>query len=185
MSRLRVKLKLEFTDASDLGRLAVRIENAIKRIVIMATKMAQAEVKEVLEATDTIASGKLKDAIHRRVRKLVNSYAGKVFVNKRVSYAKKVMEGQPPGTKVSPRTIKRWIRNKQARSRSGKARTNKYMFWFVTDKTIDKVAFNIARSIAKKGTKGIRFFDIAMKQVKPKIMKEARKIAKEELSKGR
>lgn len=171
-------LKLEFTDATDLQVLGTKIRNVLKEVVTEISIIIQREVKEVLEETDTVASGALVDAIHRRVRALTYEYSARVFVNKRITYATKTHEGMPPGTVVAASTIKRWMLRKKSRGTSGLARSGKYMFTDLDDEDMSRVSHLIAASITKKGTSGIRFFQIAMDRVKPEIEKAIKRVVR-------
>jgi hypothetical protein len=75
-------------------------------------------------------------------------------------YADVVEDGRRPGKFPPPDAIKTWMKVKPIRLR------NKLTNSFVkqTDSAINSAAFLIARSISKKGIKGTKFFESALKE---------------------
>jgi hypothetical protein len=167
-------LKLEYTDATELEKIESRIKLVLRKIAERITALVQKEVRTVLEEQDIVASGALKKAITKEVTGTTLDYAGRVFVHNRIKYAESVIEGQSSGTAVSPSRIKQWMQQKRARGMSGLS--NRDNFVDLSEREFDKVAVRIARSIARKGTVGVKFFEIALRQVEPKILNEARKV---------
>lgn len=169
------QLLFEYVDARCLGFIRKKFIEASKKVITEASKIIKDEVKQTILDESLIASGKLHKSIKRRVRTLRSGYSATVFVDPSVSYAGAVIRGQSAGTLVDIENIKTWIKQKQMRGRSSFT-SDKYTFWYVTDKTIDRVAYNIVKSIERKGTKGTNFMSIALKNSVQKVGKMAREI---------
>jgi hypothetical protein len=166
-------LKLEYTDASELEKIESKIGLVLRKIAERITSLVQKEVKAVLDEQGISASGALQKAITKEVKGTIFDYAGRVFAHSRIKYVGSVIEGQPVGTAVSPSRIKQWLQQKRDR---GTLSSEKVSEIAVSEREFDKIAGYIARSIARKGTVGVKFFTIALRQVEPEILNEARKV---------
>ncbi len=148
-------------------------EEIIKTFYDEAEKLAEKiglilerETKDVLKQNDKIATADLYKSIREKTRKMLWGYMITVFSN--VNYAQYVYDGTkphfPPINKIA-----KWVRIKKLSgnySIKSHGRLGKKQDQYDQDRAL---AWLIARKIAKKGTKGIKFFDLALKQGLPMI----------------
>lgn len=143
------------------------LNTEVERLASRAALILERELKEVINEK-AFAGGNLKGAVACEVKKLTWEYMVRVYVN--TQYAQYVDEGTKPHfPPLAP--IIQWVRktgltlNHSAGRNSPGKRFDNY------DK--DKItAQKIAWKIYKKGTQGIKFFDITLKQAMPLIEKE-------------
>ncbi len=162
------------------------IESQIEKLAENIALKLEAETVDVIDERDIRSEGSLRKSISsetiNRSTSAVISYLIKVFGN--VNYAVFVHEGTKPHfPPVEP--IMRWVKNKgigqqfyikskraiatkrqQVKTKSGLSE-KKY------SSEVRSMAYLIARSIARKGTKGKKFFEIALAQAEPTILKMA------------
>lgn len=148
-----------------LKRFYAEVEKLAERIGLILER----ETKDVLTANNKIATGELRKSIRYKVTKLVSAYLVTCFAN--VNYSQYVYDGTRPHFPPIEQII-RWVRRKGIAGKYS-IKTHKRLGNMVQQNDEDRqLALMIARSIAKKGTKGIKFFDIALKQAWPVIEKE-------------
>lgn len=167
------------------------VKREIEKLASRIGLKLEEQTKYVIEGNNLKVSGWLKDSISHeaieRSTKATLSYMVKIFGN--VKYAVYVHEGTKPHyPKLS--AIREWVVRKGIAKRvitkgknkgnkvaihrpSGGVRALKSMdeYW-----TVDQAARSIAWSIYRKGTKGVRFFDIALKQAEPAILRMVDKL---------
>lgn len=146
-------------------RFRIEVEKLAERIGLMLER----ETMEVLAANDKIATGDLRKSVSYKVTRLLSDYLITCFTN--TNYAVYVHDGtRPHFPPIEP--IMQWVKRKRL---SGSYSIKTHDRIGNKSKQFDEdrqLAFMIARSIAKKGTKGLKFFDIALKQAWPMIEKE-------------
>jgi len=131
------------------------------------------EVKDVLRKNDKLATGDAMKSTDYKVYKLTKAYMIKCFLG--VNYAQFIYDDTkphwPPINKIA-----KWVRTKQLSGRYS-IKTRKRLGNKMTQYDEDRqIAFLIARKIARKGTKGIKFFNIALQQAEPRIISELKNI---------
>lgn len=170
-----------------LKRFYIEVEKLTERIGLIIER----ETKDVLAANEIVATGDLRKSIRYKVTKLVSAYLITCFAN--VKYSQYVYDGtRPHFPPIEP--IVRWIQRKGigqsfsikshkmvgsnrrqlaiGKRRIGLARFENLYSEKSYSEEVRSIAYAIARSIAKKGTHGLKFFDIALKQAWPVIEKE-------------
>lgn len=111
-----------------------------------------------------VSTGNLRNSLTYSIR---DNNRGRMYIKfyaKGVAsqYADIIEDGRRPGAKMPPvDAIKKWITVKPLRLRD----LNTGAFVKMTPAKIDSAAFLIARSISKKGIKGIRYFEEALQDV--------------------
>jgi hypothetical protein len=111
-----------------------------------------------------VSTGNLRNSLTYNIR---DNKKGKMYVKffakgTAAQYADIIESGRTPGAKMPPvDAIKKWIMVKPLRLRDLKTGA----FTKMTPAKIDSAAFLIARSISKKGIKGIRYFEEALQDV--------------------
>ena len=149
-----------------LNKTAERIALAIERQVV-----------KVLNDNKVNDTGDLRKSITHEIQNKVNSVEVVIFSNS--VYAQYVHDGTKPNRRMPPIIpIRDWVRRKGLLKREIKRGKNKGNIRSVkTYRTVndyrdgEQIAWIIAKSIARKGTKGIKFFDIALKQSEGEINK--------------
>lgn len=163
------------------------IQNQIEdKLLALAKKVGDIVVKEVGLVLDgqhpdnskKVAMSKLglKQSINYTVVKEVSKATVTVGTNK--YYAPFVHNGtRPHFPPIAP--IRQWVIDKGLAKRTLKSGKNKGKETFIRNTKsksdsaiVNSIAYAIVRKIGRKGTKGIRFFDIALKTAEPKILKE-------------
>ena len=155
-----------------------KIEKLVEDIVLEIEK----EVVNVIKENDIIMDGSLRksissDVIDRSTSETI-SYLGKVFGN--VNYAVFVHEGTKPHfPPIEP--IMHWVKRKgigqqfyikSKRAIATKRKSVRTKSGFSEQKyssEVRSVAYAIAKSISRKGTRGIKFFEMALAQARPEI----------------
>lgn len=170
----------------EFGKLiATEIEKLAENIALKL----ESETVDVIDENDIRSEGSLRKSIssniENRSKEAVLSYLVKVFGN--VNYAVYVHEGtRPHFPPIEP--IMRWVKNKgigqqfyikskraiatkrkAVKTKSGLSE-NKY------SSEVRSVAYAIAKSISKKGTRGKKFFELALAQAEPTILKMANEL---------
>ena len=139
----------------------------VERIANRAALILERELKEVIDEK-AFAGGNLKGAVACEVKKLTWEYLVRVYVN--IPYAQYVDEGTKPHfPPLAP--IIQWVRKKglSLNHSVGRSGLGKRYGEFNIDRII---AQKIAWKIYRKGTQGIKFFDITLKQAMPLILAE-------------
>lgn len=173
------------------GEILKRFYNEVEKLAERIGLTLEREVKDVLVANDKIATGELRKSIRYKVTKLLSAYLITCFAN--VKYSQYVYDGtRPHFPPIEP--IVRWVQRKgigqsyslktrrmvgsnRKQLAIGKKRIGLMSFENIySEKSyseqVRSVAYAIARSISKKGTKGLKFFDIALKQAWPVIERQ-------------
>lgn len=148
-----------------LERFYGEVEKLAKRIALILER----ETKDVLSKNDKVATADLYKSIRSKVTRLSRAYIIKVFAG--VNYAQFVYDDTkphfPPVNKIA-----KWVRIKGLAGKYSiktKRRLGGKQSKYDEDTAL---AWLIARKIARKGTKGLKFFDLALKQGVPIIQKE-------------
>lgn len=127
------------------------------------------ETKDVLSKHGKYATGDLYKSIRSKVIKLSKSYVIRCFAG--VNYSQFVHEDTRPHFPPINK-IQKWVRLKKLTGRYS-VKSKKRLGGKQTQHDEDRaLAWIIARSISRKGTKGIKFFELALKQAMPIIEKE-------------
>lgn len=157
--------------------LQEEIYDLIEKFAHRVGNMLVRETVKVIDENDVRASADLRKSITYEV-KLFGTFVV-ITVFSPMNYSYYAHEGRKPGRMPPIEPIQRWVKQKgiagryyvsksgERRRRGGKVRQ------YNEDRS---AAWAIARSIAKKGTKGVKFFDMALKQALPKIEKQLRTI---------
>lgn len=149
-----------------LNKTAERIALAIERQVV-----------KVLNDNKVNDTGDLRKSITHEIQNKVNSVEVVIFSNS--VYAQYVHDGTKPNRRMPPIIpIRDWVKRKGLAVKlitrgknKGSLRSIKTYKSIDEYKAVNQVAWAIAKSIARKGTKGIKFFDIALKQSEGEINK--------------
>lgn len=143
----------------DIESYEVRFGNAIRGKVAYYTNLIRTKAIDIIKKRDHISSGSLVNAITFEVRRLTDQIVGIVGVN--ISYAPYVHFGtRPHWPPVAP--IRQWVAQQ---IRRGKINLG-------PGETVKGRAFLVSRAIARRGTKGTKFFDIALRLYEQKIVAE-------------
>lgn len=141
------------------------VEKLTERIGLILER----ETKDVLKQHGKYATGDLYKSIRSKVTKLSWGYVVRCFAG--VNYSQFVHEDTrphfPPINKIA-----KWVRLKKLAGRysvKSKKRLGGKRTQYEEDRAL---AWAIAIKISRKGTKGIKFFDLALKQAAPIIQKE-------------
>lgn len=158
-----------------------QIENEVwDRIEAFAEKVKGVLVRdtvEVIKANNKIATGQTYKSIDGLVERLTEKVIVEVFpgVNYAIFEHEDTKPHYPPIWK-----IREWVRikglaqkfvKKRALSNSFKRQTKSIRSYKSMDDfyKVDQIARAIAWKIYHKGTKGLKFFDLALKQAEPRI----------------
>lgn len=128
---------------------------------------------QVLTDNDKQVTNDLKKSISHDVTVYIDRVIARVFAGSK--YASVVHEGRRAGSKMPPiEPIQRWVHMRGLAGRYS-LRTGRRIGSKASIDSQDRaIAFVIARSIAKKGTPGLKFFEIALRQALPRIEREIR-----------
>lgn len=170
----------------EFGRIIItEIEKLAENIALKL----EAETVDVIDENDIRSEGSLRKSISsetlNRSTNATLSYLIKVFGN--VNYSVFVHEGtRPHFPPIEP--IMRWVKNKgigqQFYIKSKRAIATKRKAVKTKSGVSEKryssevrsVAYAIAKSISKKGTRGKKFFELALAQAEPTILKMANEL---------
>lgn len=166
MSGIKVieELKLEILD---------KFKGEVEALTERIAAVLENEIDDVLKSNEVSASGGLRKSIKAKVEKLRGAYVIEAFSDK--DYATYVHDGTKPHF-PPVKAIEKWVKRKglaakvKGTAKSGLVHKGK------TQSTETALAWAIAKKIARKGTKGIKFFDLALKQALPKIENEVLKM---------
>ena len=164
------------------GMIVTEIEKLAENIALKL----EADTVDVIDENDIRSEGSLRKSISsetlNRSTEAVLSYLVKVFGN--VNYAVFVHEGTKPHfPPIEP--IMRWVKNKgigqqfyikSKRAVATKRKPVKTKSGVSEQKyssEVRSVAYAIAKSISRKGTRGKKFFELALAQAEPTILKMA------------
>lgn len=157
----------EFFELED--EIQKRFHTEVEQLTEKIGLMLERETMDVIAANNKVATGDLRKSISSKVTKLVSEYLITCFSN--TNYAVYVHDGTrphfPPIDKIA-----KWIRLKGIAGRYSVKTHDRVGNKLDQSNEDRRLAFVIARSISKKGTKGLKFFDIALKQAWPRIEKE-------------
>lgn len=140
------------------------LEPKLKRLLSFYGDDIVARLQRELRINDNVATGQAVKTLDYDIQ----YYDGKVVLEILGKHYLKILdEGRTPGKRSpSSRTIEKWIKDKRTftlRDRQGR-------FIPKTRENIKEAAFNIARSIKAKGTKGNGMIDFVMKPMESKIL---------------
>lgn len=142
-------------------------------------KIIKEEVQKIIreEAYDTgVLHNSIETQVFARVTRETMLYFGRVFVNEtKAPYYVAIHEGRRPGRIPPPvESIKEWMIRKGIKPTVTLRRASGFgMIRYLP--TLDQFAWMMSRSIARKGIKGIKFFDRALRIAAPKIAAEVMK----------
>ena len=131
----------------------------------MATKYTKKHTGKVLEKYKRVLAEEIKRQLNKPSSNLSRSIEGKklrgkagfaIYMN---DYGLNVNQGRSAGKFPPPNKIEDWVRKNSSNLKLKNSRPS----------TIRKVGFLIGRSIAQKGIKPVRFIDIAIGKVEPKM----------------
>ena len=145
-----------------IDREAEKLANRVGLII-------ERETKDVLRQNDKIATAEMYKGIFFKVRKRILSYF--VTISSNADYSVYVYDGTKPHFPPLNKIVK-WVRIKRMAGRYSiktKRRMGKKQDKLDEDKAL---AWAIAVSISRKGTKGFKFFDLALKQALPILEEE-------------
>ena len=122
------------------------------------------EAKAVIDEKDVRATGDLRKAVDGEVTQETDSVIIEIFDS--MFYSAYVHQGTKPHfPPLDP--IARWVVRKGLSSGAIKRRGS--LSKQSHEREIRSIAFLIARKIARKGTEGVKFFELALKQAEPNI----------------
>lgn len=143
---------------TEVQRLAVTLGLILERYVVKVIDEHKAKIDALVD-TGTMRKG-IHHTIVERWKQITIDVLGNTF------YTAYVHEGTkphfPPVQKIA-----QWVARKGVGS--GKFAKNKSYKELSESKEIQRIAWAIAISISKKGTKGIKFFNIAWKQAQSQV----------------
>lgn len=146
------------------------VETIMERVERFANRVGNILMREtvdVIDKQDVRATAQLRKSITYNVRVFGTFVVVKVFSP--LNYAIYAHEGRRPGRFPPLEPIQRWVRMKRLSGRytvASRRRIGGVARQWNEDRA---AAFAIARAIAKRGTKGVKFFDMALRQALPKI----------------
>lgn len=145
------------------------VETEVEKLAEKIGLILEREVKDVLKQNEKYATGDAYKSVRSKVTKLTRAYIVKTFLG--VNYGVFIHEDTKPHWPPLNK-IQKWVRLKGLAGRYS-TKTHKRLGKKMDQHQEDRqIAFLIARKIARKGTKGIKFFEIALKQAIPTIEKE-------------
>lgn len=148
-------------------KLRVEIYNAIEKFAHRVGNVLVRETVKAIDENDVRASADLRKSITYEV-KLFGTFVV-ITVFSPLNYAVYAHEGRKPGRMPPIEPIQRWVRMKGIAGRYS-VKTKRRMGTATSRwKEDEQAAWAIARSIAKKGTKGVKFFEIALRNALPKL----------------
>jgi len=128
----------------------------------------EAKSSDVIKEKNLIATGDLRKSIKSEIENRV--WQTEITIYSDLPYSYVVHEGRKSGTMPPIMAIRDWIHVKRIIPRPKASKNIKRVmsaYWAQT-----QLAWAIAKSIKAKGTKGVKFFDIAMSQAMSDIEKE-------------
>lgn len=150
-------------------------DEEVEKLVETTGLILERETKEVLAKEGKHATGDAIKSVRSEARKLSWGYVIRTFLG--VNYGVFIYEDTKPHWPPLNK-IQKWVRLKKLAGRYS-VKTKKRLGGKLTQHAEDRqIAWLIARKIARKGTKGIKFFDIALKQAMPMIKKELAKVSR-------
>jgi hypothetical protein len=186
----------EFFDSLK-NQIIALLEKEIKALSTRIALILERESRQVIDEK-AHATGALGKSNSSEIEQIAMGYLIKVFVGARSKegypYGFAVHDGTKPHF-PPVRAIHDWILQKGLVTKAtvrgknnlssfgnvnvrqirgyGKLRSKKSIDTMMDDyRKVNSLAFLIARSISKKGTQGVKFFEIALKQAMPKIEQE-------------
>lgn len=147
----------------------LKLAHRIKSILV-------AKVVEVIDKENLIATGELRKSMDGEVLSKVDELIIRVFTNavspEGFPYPIAVHEGTKPHfPPIEP--IAKWVVRKKLSLGDIKRRGS--IAKMAESEKIRRIAFAIAKKMSKKGTKGVKFFEIALKEAMPQIENEISK----------
>lgn len=151
-----------------------KVRMSVERFAHRIGNMLVRETVKVIDENDVRASADLRKSITYELKIFGTFIIITVFSPLKYSYW--AHEGRKPGRMPPIEPIQRWVQMKGIAGRYS-AKTGRRVGNAVNRWNEDNAAaWAIARSIAKKGTKGVKFFEMALKQALPKIEREIKRV---------
>jgi hypothetical protein len=156
-------MKKDYNDIDSLvADIAKELHNSIEGSAILIGKLSVLRIKQQITAQKLIASSGMLESFEYKVNKAVDNYIISVFSNSPYAYFvdKGSKAHMPP-----VQSIAKWLMLKK-----------ESLSFVVNNKTVNKFAWAIAKTISRKGIKATKFFQIATKDVTKivdKILAEA------------
>lgn len=143
------------------------VDGEVEKLAEKIGVILESETIKILGDNKKEATGNLINSISHKARRMAWGYMITCFTN--ANYAVFVYDGTKPHWPPLDK-IQKWVRLKKlAGDYSGGKRRGGSKRQHNEDR---QIAWLIARKISRKGTKGIKFFDIALKQAMPRIQDE-------------
>lgn len=140
-----------------------QIEDSLMKLVRRIGLLLEKNVKRIIDQKKVNVTGTLKKSIASKVEKRATEIVLTVFAN--TNYAQYVNNGtgphMPPVAPIRDWVVKKGLAFKTVDKVGNRKKILAYKsmddYWQIT-----RVAWAIAKNIEKKGTKGIRFFELAL-----------------------
>ena len=147
------------------------IERFIYRVCIKISD----DARRIVQQEKKVATGQLKDNIDYEVQITAQKIMAKIGVNANTPHGIFVHEGTKPHFPPVD-AIKKWVIQKGLVRKGSKPTTFRSAKGTNLEKVAQGIAFVIARSIAKRGTKALPFLKIALAQNTGFIQNEINKL---------
>jgi hypothetical protein len=135
----------------------------LESFIVRVTEKIRRDTVLIIEQNDAIASGALRKGIVTDVLKEVGRIIGVVGVAADVPYGIYRHEGtRPHFPPIEP--LQKWVRKKGLAGSYSKATKRRLGSRSIQDAQDYALAFAIARKIARRGTVGLRFLEMAFDQ---------------------
>jgi hypothetical protein len=180
----------EFFDSLK-NQIIALLEKEVKALSTRLALILERESRQVIDGK-AHATGALGKSASSEIEQIAMGYLIKIFVGARSKegfpYGFAVHDGTKPHF-PPVRAIHDWVLQKGLAQRMIQSGKNKGAMRAIKSygtirskagmsramdeyRQVNSIAFLIARSISKKGTQGVKFFEIALKQAMPKIEQE-------------
>lgn len=152
-----------------LNKVSEIVNREVEKLAFKLANILQGETQSVIKEK-VYATGDLRKSISSDVKRIVDGWMIKVYSN--TNYSVFAHEGTRPHW-VPIYNLYRWVKIKKLAGRYSLkgSRLGSKRDQYLDDMNLAK---QIQRKIAKKGTKGVKFFELALKQAMPLIEKEMR-----------
>jgi len=141
------------------------INNRIEKLALQIKEVLIRQVKDVLEKENKNVTGQLMRSIEGDVKRITEGILVEIYSG--TGYAYYVHEGTRPHF-PPVYALRDWVRLKGLAFRDSGKRILSYKsakdYW-----KVDRLAYAIAWKIYHHGTKGLKFFDLALKQAEARI----------------
>ena len=148
----------------------IDIETELAEEVLTKLKTLAEKIGNVFDRETMDVSGELSKSIIYEVKLFGMVIGIKVFST--LDYAIFIDEGRKPGRMPPIEPLLRWVRLNGIAERYSVKKHRRNGSKLSQYNEENKAAWGIAKVIAKHGTSGIHFFDMALKQALPKIERE-------------